>query len=116
MRVVANRAFGKPENIFNTEIMLQRVLDVPFPEAGVAHLNFWVEITLLGGQQRAAAVHFNAAAFDNEGFAAEAGVEKFFAEQLGRRFGNLGVPVPAVVFRPAVEMEMNDGCFPPSAF
>ena len=68
MRVVANRAFGEPENVFHAEIMPQRMLNFLFSEAGVAHLNFGVKIALLGGQQRATAVHLDAAAFDDEVF------------------------------------------------
>ena len=38
-------------------------------------------------------------------------MKKFLAEQPGGGFGNLGVLAPVVVFRPAVEMKMDDGRF-----
>jgi len=56
VRVVALRAFREPEDIRDAEIIFQRRLDFPFAEAGIADLNLLVEITFLGGNQRAAPV------------------------------------------------------------
>src|ERR1035437_8247132 len=66
VRVVAFRAFGEPENVFDAEIIFERRLNLLFAEAGIADLDFRMQITFLGGNQRAASVQLNAATFDDE--------------------------------------------------
>jgi hypothetical protein len=89
VRVVAHRAFGQPEDVFDAEIIFQRRFDFAFCQAGVADLDPGIEVTFLGGEQRAAAVHLDAAAFDDEGPAAAFGVEKFLAQHPRGGFGTL---------------------------
>jgi hypothetical protein len=68
VRVITFRAFGEPENICCAEIIFQRRVNLFFADAGIAHLDFRIEITLLGRNQSAATVQFKAAAFDHKIF------------------------------------------------
>src|SRR5665213_3604734 len=64
VRVVALRPFRQPENLFDAEIIFKRALNFLFAETGIADLDFFIEITFLGGNQRAAPVQFDAAALN----------------------------------------------------
>ena len=67
---------------------------------------FGIEITFLGGDQRAAAVDLDAAAFEDD-----RRVEEPLAEAPGRGLGHAAVLLPVGVLGPGVEVEMHDGGF-----
>src|ERR1019366_2767488 len=94
-------------------------------QARIAHLNLGIEITLLGGQQRAAAVHLDTAAFNHEVFADVLRIKQVLAEKPRPGLRPPGVLLPVVMLRPRVVVEMHDGglarlpfaiCHLPSAF
>ncbi len=63
--VVAGDAVFQPENICDAEIVLENFGVVFAGEAGIAFLRF-AEKAFFRGEQRAAAVHIDAAAFQND--------------------------------------------------
>src|ERR1019366_10048681 len=77
--------------------------------AGIPHLHHGIEIALLGGDQRAAAIHFDAAAFEHELLSLAPGVEQALAEMFGRGDGQAAVLAPIRILRPCVEMKVDDG-------
>ena len=66
VRVVAGGAFEQPERIFDAEIFLERLVVLRPRHARITDLDRRVEITFLRGEQRAASVHLDAAAFENK--------------------------------------------------
>ena len=70
--VVADGAVEEPQDIFHAEIFFEGVVVLRPGHAGVADLDFWMQITFLGGEQRAAPVQLDAAAFNHK--IAECGV------------------------------------------
>src|SRR5438874_171894 len=79
MSIVAHRAGDEPEHIGDAEVLLEGLIHFLASEARIAHLDFWVEVTLFGGQQSASAIDLDAPAFEDEILAARLGVEKRFA-------------------------------------
>ena len=76
----------------DAEIIFQRGFDFRFAKAGIADLDFGVEVTLLGREQRAAAVHLDAAAFNDERFGHGIRHGKVFCAKRARRFRELSCP------------------------
>ena len=66
VRVVAGRAFEQPERVFDAEIFPESLVVFGARQARVANLDRRMEITFLRREQRAAAVHLDAAAFEHK--------------------------------------------------
>src|SRR5690348_13747361 len=64
MRVVADDATLEPEHVCYPKIVAKDVFVILLCEARIPFLNF-AQKAFLGGEQRAAAVHINASAFEN---------------------------------------------------
>ena len=64
--VIARRAFAQPQDVFYAEIFLERFVVLRLRHAGIPDLDFGMQITFLGGEQRPATVDLDAAAFDDK--------------------------------------------------
>ena len=116
VRVVAGHAAGQPEDVGRAEVVAcSASSNLLAAQARVANLRLRIAVALLGGEQCAAAVHFDAAAFEHESAVLRLRVEQAFPEPLGRRFRHPAVLPPVGILGPGVEMEMHDGGFEPAA-
>ena len=97
------------QNTFFTPEAPERPVVLRPGQAGIANLDFGMQITFLGGKQRATAVHLDAAAFDDKRPAIKLRAEKPFAQPVRRHFRHFAVLLPVIMFRPGVEMKMDDG-------
>jgi hypothetical protein len=114
--VVARHAARQPEDVGRAQVVaLQGLLEFMPAQAGIAHLHLGIEIALLGGEQRAAAVHVDAAAFEHERASLRIARRTAFPEPLGRGLRHAAVLAPVGILGPGVEVEMHDGGFEPAA-
>src|SRR5947209_873517 len=98
-------------NIGYAEIFMERLIELLSPQSGIADLDFWIEVTLFGGQHSAAPIDLNATAFEHKIFAVGLGIKKLFAEEFGRPFGIAAVLLPVRILGPRIKMKMNDAGF-----
>src|SRR5947207_13486736 len=97
----------QPEDGANPQVISKCLIDFLASEARIAHLNFWIQVTLFGGQHCSASVDINASAFENEILAICLRVEKPFAQMLGGAFRDAAVLLPIIVLGPGVEVKMD---------
>jgi len=107
-----HRAGSQPEHVFHAQILPELLVVLGLRQPRIADLNFRVQITFLRGQQRPAPVNFDAAAFQDKILSVALRVEQALLQQPRGGFGNFGVAPPVLVFRPRIEVKMNDGGFP----
>jgi len=112
MRVIADRPVQEPDNIGHSQIFFESVVILLARHARVAHLDFGVKITFFSREQRSPSVQLNAAAFHHKIFSIEFRIEQFLFENARRGFGNFAVLLPIIIFRPGIEMKMDDRRFP----
>ncbi len=106
--VVPDDAPAEPEHVGGAQPRPQRRLEALAPEARVADLDAPGQVALLGREERAAAVHVDAAPLEDEVAPADARVEEALAEQAGRRLRDAPVLPPVAVLGPGVEVEVHD--------
>jgi len=107
--VVAGDAAAEPENVFGAEKAAERRFNLRARKTGVAHLNARMEQAFLRGEQSAAAVDVNAAAFENEAATGDFSGEEREAKGASGMAGDLRVATPIGVFGPGIEAESDDG-------
>src|ERR1019366_7361654 len=66
--VVPRHTSRQPENIAGAQVRLEDSFEFMPAHSGIPHLHHGIEIALFGGDQRAAAIHVDAAAFEQTPF------------------------------------------------
>src|SRR5437879_7392538 len=105
VRVVARDPGPEPQDVRGAELVTQDRLDLPTPEPRVSDLHRGIEQALLGGEQSAATVHIDAAAFEHDVGSAGARTKQSHVELRGRgrRTAGMHLKVAVTVRRAAVE-------------
>src|SRR6185295_12554225 len=93
----------QPQRVRDSQRLAEDALELAAGHSGIAGLDFWVEQAFLGGEQCAAAVHVDTAAFEDD-----LAVDQRPLELLRRPHGNEIVLLPVVVFGPRIEMKARD--------
>src|SRR3989441_3821025 len=104
VRVVACNPFAEPERIRDAESIVEDGLDLEPGQSGVAGLHLGIEQAFFRREQRAATVHIDAAALENN-----LRLDQRKLEPLRCALGDPVVFLPVLVLRPGVEMEARDG-------
>ena len=66
VRVVAGDAFLQPDGLTDAEKIGKVLFEFRAPQTGIANLHRLAEQAFFGGQQEAAAIHIDAAAFQHD--------------------------------------------------
>src|ERR1017187_1447577 len=89
--IVTRHTSRQPENIAGAQVCLEDSFEFMPAHSGIPHLHHRIEIALLGGDQRAAAIHLDAAAFEHELLSLAPRVEQSLADMFGRGRGQAAV-------------------------
>src|SRR6266446_7369935 len=110
MGVVASDSISQPKNICHAKVFAKHFGVILFGESGVSFLHF-AEQTLFCGEERSAAVHIDAAAFEDHAAAFVLRLPDAAFQLLVGFSDNGGIFFVIRIFGPAVEKEIVVGHF-----
>ena len=113
VRVVAGDTLAQPQHVRDAQVVAEGPLELGARQPGVAHLDLGVEQALLGGEERATAVHVDASPLQHHVALAGARAKHAQAEPFRDSLGHLVVLLPVGILGPAGEAEARDGEFGP---
>src|SRR3989442_1226650 len=106
--VVARDPGPEPQDVGHAQLLAQHRFQLAATEPRVSDLHRGIEEALLGGEQSAATVHIDAAAFEHDVARAGARTKQAHLELRGRTLRNAGILLPVAVLGPGVELEPYD--------
>jgi hypothetical protein len=107
--IVACDPVAQPDHVGCAQVVAKDTIVLLAGHAGVAALGLLIEEAFLRGQQGAAAVHIDAAAFERDGLVLPHDRKQSHSTLFGDSLRDAVVLLPVRVFGPGGELELGDG-------